>query len=389
MKRIPRTIPILAALLVLTFFLDTPIAEAVARLEQPWLTASMVAFTKFFWLIYVAMTAMTIALALRQHRGRSLLRSLLTITATVALFTLIKFIVHRERPAGNHLLKPFGKEDYSFPSGHAASTAAAALATWRWNGAGMLKTAWLCFTLISAFSRVYLSVHFPSDIIGGLLLAAVVEELIHRTLKAGLAAEDFLEIRRQVVHFLFGIGIAAFAAQQPAIAGPSLAALAALGYALSRLLTQKTPLKKTATPLLALFERKKELATFPGKGAILLFLGSAVTCVLFRSEAPAAILMLAVGDSISPIAGRLLGTHKLAFPFAAHKTLEGSAWGFIFSASAASLFLPGRQALLIATAAVVTEALALRIRTMRVDDNVSVPLASALALLLFKKLTLQ
>ena len=63
-----------------------------------------------------------------------------------------------------------GKQtDYSFPSGHACASFAAAFAGWkqlpRRFGGSMLVLAGLL-----AFSRLYVGVPYPSDVLGGILI---------------------------------------------------------------------------------------------------------------------------------------------------------------------------------------------------------------------------
>ncbi len=59
--------------------------------------------------------------------------------------------------------------DYSFPSGHTLASFNAALAIF-WNNKKWGVPALVLAALI-AFSRLYLFVHFPTDILGGILLA--------------------------------------------------------------------------------------------------------------------------------------------------------------------------------------------------------------------------
>lgn len=62
--------------------------------------------------------------------------------------------------------------DYSFPSGHAlSSTIAATVLTLT---SRRLATAAIPLAVLIAFSRLYLYVHFPSDILGGVLLGLVI-----------------------------------------------------------------------------------------------------------------------------------------------------------------------------------------------------------------------
>jgi undecaprenyl-diphosphatase len=91
---------------------------------------------------------------------------------------LVKVLVARQRPAADlvHILNP--QTGYSFPSGHAvfytwvavmvASAVAPKLALrarpFLWLGAALL-------ILIACLGRVYDGVHWPTDVIGGVLLA--------------------------------------------------------------------------------------------------------------------------------------------------------------------------------------------------------------------------
>lgn len=58
--------------------------------------------------------------------------------------------------------------DYSFPSGHTASSFAAATAVYR-NMPRMYGIGALILAGLIAFSRLYLGVHFPTDVLGGIL----------------------------------------------------------------------------------------------------------------------------------------------------------------------------------------------------------------------------
>ena len=66
------------------------------------------------------------------------------------------------------LLIPY-PSDYSFPSGHTAVSFAAASALY-FAGEKYLWKAALVLAAFIAFSRMYLYVHYPTDILGGALL---------------------------------------------------------------------------------------------------------------------------------------------------------------------------------------------------------------------------
>ena len=60
-------------------------------------------------------------------------------------------------------------KDFSFPSGHTAASFASVTALWL-AGKKQWAMAALPLALLIAFSRMYLCVHFPTDILGGAVL---------------------------------------------------------------------------------------------------------------------------------------------------------------------------------------------------------------------------
>lgn len=84
---------------------------------------------------------------------------------------ILKPLIARERPfSANEYLNLLitAPKDFSFPSGHTSSSFAAATVLFRRNkGAGAAAAV---LAALIAFSRMYLYVHYPSDILAGLLL---------------------------------------------------------------------------------------------------------------------------------------------------------------------------------------------------------------------------
>ena len=104
---------------------------------------------------------------------------------------LLKPLIGRVRPfaantAAELLISP--PLDASFPSGHTAASFTAVFAL-RGSGSPLWKPA-LAVAILIAFSRLYLYVHWPSDVLGGALLGAFLGWA------AGKAAESVEQARR-------------------------------------------------------------------------------------------------------------------------------------------------------------------------------------------------
>jgi undecaprenyl-diphosphatase len=95
--------------------------------------------------------------------------------------SLVKLVVHRPRPTEALIVVP---TTFSFPSGHAAASTAlfltlallAAQGERRTGPRRVIIAAGLGIALMVAWSRVYIGVHYFSDVIGGMLLGATGTE---------------------------------------------------------------------------------------------------------------------------------------------------------------------------------------------------------------------
>lgn len=94
-------------------------------------------------------------------------------TVGLAMVVLaIKFTIRRRRPEGNWGAIYRNTDPHSFPSGHAARTAMLAVVAF---GAGpiWLGVVLVVWALLVSFARVWMGVHYLSDILAGILVGVL------------------------------------------------------------------------------------------------------------------------------------------------------------------------------------------------------------------------
>jgi undecaprenyl-diphosphatase len=114
----------------------------------------------------------------------------IAVLAADGLAGLLKLGVHEHRPRGTHSLVAV-PHSASFPSGHTATAFAAA--TVLTALVPRAAAAWFVLAAAIAYSRLYVGVHFPLDVAGGvavgvataLLLLAAVRRRSRRSRRRG------------------------------------------------------------------------------------------------------------------------------------------------------------------------------------------------------------
>lgn len=153
----------------------------VSFLNMPMIILNRIGDYGIIWLLIIA-----VMMIWPKYR-RVGLTALIAITFSLLICNIIiKPLVHRARPFEVYqyitVLINY-PTDFSFPSGHASSSFSVALVlmhAYKKKGAGFLILA----TLI-AFSRLYVGVHYPTDILGGILtgiLSGVLAVLVVKML---------------------------------------------------------------------------------------------------------------------------------------------------------------------------------------------------------------
>ncbi len=144
-------------------------------------------FITFFGDKGLAMIILGVILLLFSKTRKSGLTVLLAIIfGSIVTNLILKDTVARVRPYNeSEIYREFFEfvnykkfSSYSFPSGHATVTATTMTALFLSNNK---KWSWLClvFAFLMGLSRIYLTVHYASDVLGGLLVGGLAGTLAY------------------------------------------------------------------------------------------------------------------------------------------------------------------------------------------------------------------
>jgi len=158
--------------------LDLAIRNQVHAYASPGLTKTMIAISFLGGDGLTAAAILSVIAFLAFHWRRAALWMVVTILGAVVLDLTLKYAFHRPRPVPFFVPVPY---TYSFPSGHSLfsfcfyGVLAGLLAGRMQSRLGRILVWTLAAVLVAAIglSRIYLGVHYPSDVIAGYLAAAL------------------------------------------------------------------------------------------------------------------------------------------------------------------------------------------------------------------------
>jgi len=158
---------------------DTTIIGFVQSIEAPWLTSVMKIFTMIgAWQGVAPITMIAFLLLFFKYKYKKQAFLLVIVIGGTVLFNaLLKIYFKRDRPEFYRMLDAGG---FSFPSGHTMSAFSLyvilAFIIWRNIKTPLGRFSLILFTTFMiamiCLSRIYLGVHYPSDIIGGIAASA-------------------------------------------------------------------------------------------------------------------------------------------------------------------------------------------------------------------------
>ena len=159
--------------------MELQILDALQTIHNPVMDTLMCAITRLgdagiFWILL----CMVLLILPKTRRSGVILMAALLVDLVICN-GILKPLVHRIRPfdvkTGIELLvkRPI---DFSFPSGHTAASFASVMALYL-AGEKRLWIPALVLAVLIAFSRLYLYVHYPTDVLGGVVIGVMAGAL--------------------------------------------------------------------------------------------------------------------------------------------------------------------------------------------------------------------
>ncbi|MEQ8975001.1 MAG: phosphatase PAP2 family protein [Coleofasciculus sp. C1-SOL-03] len=149
---------------------DVPILLAIHSTTSPQLDAFAINLTKLgaYWGVFPLAVAIVLVLAFRRQ-WRFLTYALITYLGSLIINRTAKLTFQRVRPSLWE--SPAPESDYAFPSGHAMGSVTFAIVliilTWNTRWRWLTVVGGIVFAIAIGWTRMYLGVHYPSDIIAG------------------------------------------------------------------------------------------------------------------------------------------------------------------------------------------------------------------------------
>lgn len=160
--------------------LDMPVLQYLALHRDITTSLSFIGITELGSTVFVCGVALCVGIALAYRRKVVYAIALgISVLGAGATALVVKEVIHRARPG--RAFQAYAETGLSFPSGHATLAAAfygfLVYLAWRTMPPGLARTATVSaltvLIALTAFSRLYLGVHYLSDVIGGLLLGGL------------------------------------------------------------------------------------------------------------------------------------------------------------------------------------------------------------------------
>ncbi|GAB6169379.1 phosphatase PAP2 family protein [Clostridium carnis] len=172
----------ISILMIIREYLSSPLMDKVMKI------LSTLGNIGFIWIVIGI-----ILLLNKKYRKIGIILLLSLLLGSILGEGIIKKLVQRPRPflnLENITLIINAPSTYSFPSGHTASSFAAAVVL----GKYFEKEKYIFYLLACgiAFSRMYLFVHYPSDVVAGIILGVISAKIIITLVEHYISKKEYL-----------------------------------------------------------------------------------------------------------------------------------------------------------------------------------------------------
>lgn len=158
--------------------MDYQIFQAINSLAQQFPVLDQVEIFSAKYLLFLLLA--TAALVVSKNGKRAIITGCLSLILVLLSDKFLNLIIPQPRPfiveqGVNLLTRP--PLDPSFPSTHAAISAAAATLIFYFSDSRLLRAAGIVVAILVGFSRIFVGVHYPSDILAGWAIGVTVSAI--------------------------------------------------------------------------------------------------------------------------------------------------------------------------------------------------------------------
>lgn len=169
---------------------DNNIVMAINNCHSPFMDSAILVITDFWFFVGVA--CFIIAYSIRKDKfPKTILFCALLIVAVgctdYLCASIIRPAVQQLRPTNPdnpvsamlHIVHGYIGGKYGFPSCHAANSFAITVFSALWFRRKWITAILICWALLECYTRLYLGVHYPSDIVFGMAIGSLIAYIVY------------------------------------------------------------------------------------------------------------------------------------------------------------------------------------------------------------------
>lgn len=177
--------------------IDTDIVVAVNNCHSVFMDKAILTITDF-WFFVLVICAIFAYSFYKETTPKALLFCVLLLVAVGCADFLsagiIRPALQQLRPSNPdnpvhsllHIVRGYTGGTYGFPSCHAANSSAIAVFTFLWYRVKKIAFLLIVWAMLECYTRMYLGVHYPSDILGGLAIGSLTAFCIYLLSRASM-----------------------------------------------------------------------------------------------------------------------------------------------------------------------------------------------------------